>query len=118
MGYRKSSKCVGKTTGNALTEYDTQECALEGARHAKSVYGSEMLPYRCGHCQRWHVAPASRQTPSSTCQACAGRDGQPKQAYETADAAERRAEILRRERGVYLTTYCCPCGQGWHLTKG
>lgn len=36
MGYRKSSRCVGRTSGTALTEYDTQECAREGARQIES----------------------------------------------------------------------------------
>jgi hypothetical protein len=118
MGYRKSSTCMGKTSGGALTVYDTQECAREGARHVKLSYGNDVTPYRCERCRHWHVAPANRQKPSSTCMACAGRDGQPKQAYETEYAAERRAEILRRERHVDLTTYACRCGSGWHLTKG
>ena len=117
MAYRKSSQCTGKTSGGPLTEYDSLECARNGARHVKMAYGNAVTPYRCDRCRHWHIAPASRQTPSSTCHACAGSDGQPKQAYETQDAAERRAEILRRERGVRLTTYWCPYGAGWHLTK-
>ncbi len=118
MGYRKSSKCVGKTAGGALTEYDSLECARDGARHVKLAYGNDVTPYRCDRCRLWHLAPAGRQTPSSTCHDCAGRDGQPKQAYASEEAAERRAEILRNERLVELTTYCCPHGAGWHLTKG
>jgi hypothetical protein len=58
-----------------------------------------------------------RRTPCHTCPHCTDSHGQPKQAYESEDAAERRAEIILEERGVDLRVYECPYGEGWHLTS-
>ena len=112
----KSSTCVGKVSRAPLTEYDSRDEALDGAEYVLSAHGKRMTPYRCSRCGLWHLAPNDRQTPSRECQYCCGRDGRPKATYETQEAAERRAEILERERGVYLRAYPCS-GGGWHLTK-
>ena len=58
MGYRKSFKCMGKTTGGALTESHTQECVWEGARHVKVAYGNDVSPYHCDRCPKWPVKGA------------------------------------------------------------
>ena len=73
MGYRKSSTCKARATGDARMEYDTLECALDGARHAKRAYGHDVTPYRCVHCRKWHIAPSSPSASSSS--APAGRGG-------------------------------------------
>lgn len=118
MGFRKSTQCVGKGSGQYLMEYDCFEDAQAGADHAQARYGSASVSYPCHRCGLWHLAPRDRQTPSTPCSYCQGADGKPKDAYDTAQNAERRADILYRERGVSLRVYECPHGQGWHLTKG
>ena len=118
MGFRKSAQCVGQGSKQSLTEYDTSEEAQAGAAHVAARYGSDTVPYRCSRCGRWHLAPRNRQTPSSPCGSCRGKDGSPKEAYHTEQDAERRAAILARERGTSLRVYACPRGEGWHLTKG
>lgn len=118
MGSRKSTICIGKTSGQSVTEYDSEYEANDGAAHARLAYGHDLVPYLCNRCDLWHLAPRSRQTPSTTCRHCTGADGRLKEAYGTEQDAERRAEILRAERGIRLRAYPCEYGQGWHLTKG
>lgn len=117
MGSRKSTLCLGKTSRMPVTEYDSQEEAQDGAEHAQMAYGNDLVPYHCNRCQLWHLAPKNRQTPSTTCHHCTGSDGRPKEAYPSEQIAQRRAEILGSERGVFLRAYPCEYGQGWHLTK-
>lgn len=113
----KSSTCFGKVSRKPLTEYWSESEALLGAEHAKAAYGRDLKPYRCTRCERWHLAPTARHTPSYDCAYCTGADGRSKATYRTSEDAERRAEILRRERGVHLRVYPCPHHDGWHLTK-
>lgn len=118
MASRKSASCFGRVSGKPLTEYDSQGDAERGAEHARAAYGRDLVTYACQRCGRWHLAPADRQTPSTTCYGCRGRNGRAKAAYETYEDADRRASILATEEGVYLQPYACPYGSGWHLTKG
>lgn len=118
MGFRKSTQCVGKGSGQYVTEYDSLEEAQAGAEHVRARYGSDLVPYSCHRCGLWHLAPRDRRTPSTPCLYCHGADGRPKDAYDTPGDAERRADILYREQGLSLRVYECPHGQGWHLTKG
>lgn len=118
MGHRKSAQCIGKTSGVPVTEYPSEAEALHGAEHARAAYQKDLVPYRCNRCSFWHLAPRSRQTPSTTCGHCTGADGRKKEAYATEQAAETRAAILGSERGLHLRAYLCEYGQGWHLTKG
>jgi len=117
MGSRKSVTCIGKTSRTPVTEYDCQEDAQNGANHARLAYGTDLVPYQCSQCRLWHLAPRSRQTPSTTCHYCNGGDGRPKESYASEQDADRRAAILRTERGISLRSYPCEYGQGWHLTK-
>lgn len=112
----KSRTCMGAISKSSLTEYRSETEAREGASHAYREYGRALVPYRCERCHWWHLASQDRQTPSSSCASCTGRDGRPKARYESESAARRRADILRRERYVSLRAYPCPYG-GWHLTK-
>lgn len=118
MGSRKSFTCVGKTSGLPVTEYDSLEEAWDGAEYASAAHQNELVPYQCNRCQLFHLAPKNRQTPSRTCHSCAGADGRPKEAYASLQDAQRRADILRSERGIFLRAYQCDYGSGWHLTKG
>lgn len=114
---RKSMTCIGKVSKAALTEYDSEAEALEGAQFALARHAQQNVPYCCKKCGLWHLSPASRQTPSTTCGVCQSREGRPKATYPSQRDAERRAEILRREQGLQLRAYPCDEG-GWHLTKG
>ena len=118
MSFSKSATCVGRVSGKPLTAYSSRSAAEDGAAYACAKFGNNMTPYQCARCGEWHLAPASRQTRGEPCDYCVGRDREPKIAYETHDDAERRAEILAQERGVWLKVYECPNGGGWHLTKG
>ena len=113
----KSDTCVGRKTGKPLTEFASQSDAREGAAHANKRYGQNLLPYQCDECGMWHLAPADRQTPSTTCNSCPSADGKPKESYQNESAARRRADILHREQGVTLQVYACEHGNGWHLTR-
>lgn len=117
MSFSKSATCIGRVSGKPLTAYSSRSAADDGAAYARTKFGNAMTPYHCERCREWHLAPAARQTPGEPCGSCVGRDREPKIAYESYEYAERRAEILVRERGVWLKVYACPSGGGWHLTK-
>ena len=114
----KSDTCVGKTSGKPLTEYDDEVEAREGAVHALERFGRKLFPYACDTCDKWHLAPAERQTPSTKCPNCRGADGTAKESYRNEQEARRRAAILRGEQGADLRVYACEHGHGWHLTRG
>ena len=114
----KSATCIGVKSGKPLTEYDSQQEALEGADHANSRYQRNLVPYHCSDCGKWHLSPMDRQTPSEKCALCTGRDGTSKDSYRSREDAQRRAGILRREQGVALSVYACEYGNGWHLASG
>ena len=114
----KSATCIGKTSGKPLTEYLSKGEAQEGANHAGSRYGRRLVPYQCGTCGLWHLAPENRQTPSTSCPVCTGVNGTPKDSYRNRQEAQRRADILRQEQGAALRVYACEHGYGWHLTRG
>ncbi|MFH1466556.1 MAG: hypothetical protein ABIO70_19380 [Pseudomonadota bacterium] len=94
-----------------MRAYANLAAAEDAARHALTAHGHPMVPYHCDRCGSWHLCPAERHTPSHTCVSCG------KQAYDTEEAAARRAEIQREQRGVSLRVYACPYGDGWHLTS-
>ena len=115
--HRKSRTCIGKVSGEPVTEYDSEDEAVDGAWHARLEYGRDLIPYRCRRCRRWHLALRDRETPSRPCTDCTCSSGRAKQAYGSRAHAETRAELLRKERGVRLRVYACPLGSGWHLTS-
>ncbi len=110
---RKSTTCIGKSSGQPVTEYDSEREAWQGASSHR-----ELVPYKCSKCSQWHLAPKSRQTPSKACKHCRGVNGEPKQAYNSKSDADKRARILSDEQGVHLRVYKCKHGSGWHLTRG
>src|SRR3954468_4392193 len=101
----KSTACVSRR-GTPRLAYSDRSSAEDGARLALLRYGSRMVPYHCDACGSWHLCPADRHTPNYYCQAC------DKQAYESEDSAQRRAEILAQERGTWLRVYECQFGEG------
>lgn len=104
------SNCLN-SGGKPRRAYPDYCAAEEGACHALAAYDNRMVPYHCKHCGSWHLCPADRHTPNHYCQSCS------KQAYNSEDAAKRRARILEQERGTRLRVYECPHGEGWHLTS-
>ncbi len=117
MKTSKSKTCTGKKTGKPLTEYGTEDEAREAARYASANYKRHLTPYHCQTCDKWHLSPVNRQTPSVKCAFCVGQDGRPKDAYSTEKDAKLRAGIIRKESGISLRAYACQYGNGWHLTK-
>lgn len=110
MHSTKPTPCVNRR-GKPRRAYPNRASAEEGAQYVLHCYGNRMVPYRCDRCRDWHLCPAERHTPGHHCHSCS------KQAYESEEAAERRAEILATERGVWLRVYECPHYEGWHLTS-
>jgi len=111
----KSETCF-KKNGEPLVSYSSEYEAKEGATYVKMKYGSEQEPYHCSKCGEWHLSPKEHHTPSRMC-SCKDANGNPKQLYETKEAAERRAQIIEAERGIRLTTYMCHYQNGYHLTS-
>ena len=111
----KSRSCVGRT-GEALTEYYSEVEAQRAASRVSLLHGTQMLAYRCGGCQLWHLAPEDRHTPSVKCSFCLDGRGGAKELYPSREIAEKRAKISRREKGADLKVYLCPFLDGWHLT--
>lgn len=114
---KKSSTCISKKAGKPLTEYDTEPEAQEGADYANSKHGNNLVPYHCDKCDRWHLSPKDRMTPSELCNTCTDGQGKNKMLYRTKTEAKKRASILLKEQGVKLDVYECPTRNGWHLTK-
>jgi hypothetical protein len=113
----KSSTCFGKQTGQPLTEYDSESEAGDSADYARMMYEKDMEPYHCSVCDKWHLSPKDRKTPSSKCLYCVGGDGYAKALYRNKAEALQRAKIIHQEQGKKLFTYQCEHTDGWHLTK-
>lgn len=112
----KSTTCLGKN--GPLTEYDSEWEAQDTAEHVEREHGRSMEPYQCDTCNKWHLSPKDRQTPSVTCTYCKDSSGgKPKQAYKDEESARKRADIICEEREVSLRAYKCEYGMGWHLTS-
>ena len=104
-----------KKDGSPLKSYESEEEADEAILYVKARYGNEQVKYLCEKCGFWHLSPPERQT-KSRASFCLDSNGKSKKAYETFDAAMRRANIIFKERGERLFVYECPdCGL-WHLT--
>lgn len=114
----KSKSCYSKKTNEPLTEYFTEEDAQDGADYINSAFDNDLAPYKCSKCNKYHLSPKNRQTPSTTCNYCTDRYGSPKELYSLREYAERRANITYQERGLRLSFYQCEYSNGWHLTKG
>lgn len=114
----KSNTCFGKVSGTPLTEFSFEHEALSAAEYSKLAHGNELLPYCCDKCDKWHLSPKDRQTPTKTCELCTAADGSNKESYKTKADAKTRAKIIRNERGISLMVYQCKHDNGWHLTKG
>lgn len=112
----KSESCQG-STGQPLTEYASRKETHEAADYARTKFKKNLIAYECPKCAQWHLSPKERQTPSSNECKCRDSYGLSKALYETKDGANRRSQILSREKGVRLSVYKCPEGKGFHLTR-
>lgn len=113
--FPKSRTCTGKVSGQALTEYPSEAAARDAVAYTAARHARSMVAYHCHQCRWWHLAPADRQTRSTT-SSCTDHLGRSKLAYDSREDAERRAEIRRVEDGARLRVYSCNCG-AWHLTS-
>jgi len=48
---------------------------------------------------------------------CTGSQGQTKDLYPSEESAQKTANVLAKQKNLYLTIYPCPSLDGWHLTK-
>lgn len=104
-----------KKDGTPLKSYETAQEADEAIRYVKKKYGNVQVKYKCPNCGMYHLSPVDRATPNKS-SLCLDSKGNPKQAYNTRESAERRAQIILKEKGVKLSVYkCFMCGE-YHLT--
>jgi ribosomal protein L37AE/L43A len=115
MATRRSETCTDRF-GQPIQEYGTKYEAEEAAKKSE-IYGKKLFPYQCKKCGKWHLSPTDRSTPSVKCEYCRDSKGELKDLYETVEDAERRAEIILKEKGISLRIYKCPGQDGWHLTS-
>ena len=114
----RSDICISKRTGVGLEYFFSQEDAAHRAYHLNFRLDKPVAPYKCTKCSMWHLSPADRQTPKTICPDCTSREGLAKDLYASRAAAEKRAAIINKERGLSLDVYECQFNNGWHLTKG
>lgn len=113
----KSDKCIGKKSGKPLTCYETEEEAFDAIKDMEDRFKDSvpMCSYKCTKCGYYHLSPKNRHTESKLC-SCEDSNGKKKQLYNTKESAQRRANILKKEKNVELFVYPCPHGNGYHLT--
>ena len=114
---RKSSTCFGRS-GNPLSEYETIETARESAGYENARNADvKLIAYVCSKCGKFHLKPEQWYVPKLETEcSCTDANGNKKDAYPTEDAAQKMVRI-RSQFGVFLHTYRCPVGNGWHLTS-
>ncbi|MBC8196598.1 MAG: hypothetical protein H8E60_01790 [Candidatus Marinimicrobia bacterium] len=113
----KSNTCKSNY-GEFLSEYNTKYNAKEHSQYLKLDHDSELTPYKCNTCKKWHLSPKNRHTPSIICTTCTDGNKKPKELYFTKKGAQIRKTIILKEQKIKLKIYKCPNGDGWHLTKG
>lgn len=111
--YLKSRNCKNRHNNQPLNEYNSENEAL----HHANYLNNNSIPYLCKNCEKWHLAPKLRSTPSRPCTACADSSGKYKQSFASKNDAQTRATIIFKEKKVRLKIYPCPHNNGWHLTK-
>ena len=105
-----------KKDGKPLSAYSSEREAEAAAAHVSRVSGIDFVSYKCKKCEFWHISPRDRSTPSKECAYCIDSKENPKELYETVEAAENRAKIIEKKRGTKLNVYKCPYQDGYHLT--
>ena len=112
----KSESCVSKS-GNPLSEYRNFKAAQESSDYQYIQTGKSFTPYLCQKCGLYHLKPTEFYCEHAVgiC-SCTDHNGHKKDAYATAEAAQKMASI-RGQSGVQLYVYRCPRGNGFHLTS-
>jgi len=113
----ENEKRCPKTDCESRSAYSSLEEAEKAATHIRNHFGWDPVSYRCPKCNKYHHSPVSNHTPSKPCPDCVDGKGEPKQLYETLEAARRRADIIYNKRGTKLYIYHCYYQPGYHLTK-
>ena len=112
----KSSTCFNKL-GKPLSEFLTEAAAQESADYERSARGVSLYPYQCNRCGLWHLAPQeSRVAFKKYACLCLDSLGKSTRLYATREDAEKARISSEEARGIALTVYECPEGDGWHLT--
>ena len=111
----KSNTCIGQN--GSLTSYQNIKEAREAANYQNRYSGFDfkLEPYQCKKCGYFHLGRADRNTHNER-SSCLDSNGRPKDGYPTQEDAQRRAEIIKEEKGITLFTYKCPYCMNWHLT--
>lgn len=109
--------CINKSTGKALSVYDTKKEADESAKYSKKNFGTDLYSYKCEKCGKYHLAPKDSKI-SVKHDACSCRDsnGKPKALYGSKKDAEKQMKKSEVEQHIKLRIYKCPDGKGYHLT--
>lgn len=112
----KSETCFSKS-GNPLSVYRNFSEAQESADYQYSQSGVSLTVYKCNACGKYHLKPTEFycEKLSSVC-SCTDHNGKKKDAYPTAQDAEKMVNI-RKSAGITLFVYKCPQGNGYHLTS-
>lgn len=113
---QKSRSCRSKKTGKPLSEYLSEYEAQEGADYVKYAYKTDVIPYQCTQCKRWHLSPV-KDIQNTICDYCVDQYGSLKDLYPTKQDAQKKIELLYQEQNIRLSFYKCPYYDGWHLTK-
>lgn len=109
--------CKSKTTGKALSVYETEKEAKENAKYSKKEFKLDLYPYKCEKCGKWHLAPKDSkiEVKQNAC-SCRDTNGKPKALYATKKDAEKQLKNSEKEQKVKLYVYKCPDKKGYHLT--
>ena len=97
----KSKTCF-RMNGKPKAVYFSKSEAESGAAYAKSKYGTDVEPYRCGDCGDYHLGPAREYCECS---------GASKILFEYYDEAEDWAWEWDQR------VYACEWYEGWHCTS-
>lgn len=108
--HKKSNSCNSKE-GKPLQEYPNITEAKHSADYVKKEYGNDVVPYKCGQCNKYHLSSKNRMTPKTYCQFCG------KSLYDSKESAKLRKDIIFKEKGKILKVYKCLHRNGWHLTS-
>lgn len=109
--------CINKSTGKPLSAYETLKEAEESAQYTKKTYKTDLYPYKCESCGKYHLAPkASKIDVKHDACTCRDSNGNPKALYGSKKDAEKQCEKSSKEQNIKLRVYKCPDGKGYHLT--
>ena len=104
-----------KKDNTPLKSYYSEEEAYRAVEYVRKKYNDEQVIYSCSKCGFYHLSHKNRQTPCHISN-CLDSNGKQKQAYETKEAAEKRAEIIFNEKNIKLKVYKCDDCKYYHLT--